>query len=88
MASEQQVLEGEMTGCGDYIPKKKETLSNTKSQNPTLPCPRDSAAGSKPPDGDNPEVEGKKVQSLSPSHIPLCPRHGGSEADCPSALPC
>lgn len=63
-------------------PKKKETLSNTKSQIPTLPCPRDSAAGSKPPDRDNTEVEGKKVCPYS-IYFSI-PRHGGSEADCPS----
>lgn len=56
-------------------PKKKETLSNNKSQmypNPALfqrLCRLLRA-----PDGDKPEVEGKKVPVLSREHIPLCPQ--------------
>lgn len=50
---------------GLSFPRKKKPCHTTKARyGPTLPCPADSATGSEPLDGDNLEVEGKKVLSL------------------------
>lgn len=62
---QQEVLGERTVVCGPEFPKKEEALSHHKSQiRPNLALSHRPPAGSEPLDGDNLEVEGKKVLSL------------------------